>query len=93
MSCSTIRCTLETGGRPFEWMRCLTEPADEDELPELPWQVTHDDSIGPVPDSMAPLGEDDGALELPAGTYEIWVRRRDEAYEEGASPESRVRRL
>ncbi|MCY0987659.1 hypothetical protein OV203_11025 [Nannocystis sp. ILAH1] len=31
--------------------------------------------------------------ELPAGTYEIWVWRRDEAYEDWASPELRVRRL
>ncbi|MDC0716488.1 hypothetical protein [Nannocystis bainbridge] len=87
------RYAFETGGRVFSLLRCLSEPADEDELPILPRRVGDDVSLEPTPESVGLIGEQDNPLELPAGTYEIWVWRNDPNYEDYFSPDFRVRRL
>jgi len=74
---------FDTGGREFWLTHCLTAPADESELPELPSGVTEDGRLSsPLDLRYFITDEEAGVLELPAGTYEVGVlRRRNEELE------------
>jgi hypothetical protein len=74
---------LDPGIRGASLTRCLTAPANEFELPELPAMVSGDWLHEDPPEGYAytfGFGSDkrwaDFPLELEAGIYEVWVERR-----------------
>lgn len=74
---------LDTWGRFAVLMHCLTEPADEAELPELhPDGVAGDWLIDAASDVffLTYPNWDDRTFELTAGTYAVWIdRSQDQA--------------
>lgn len=71
---------LDSGGRLASVTRCLTAPADLDELPEIAGLVTGDwKHSSPSGDLSYSLDDWAGrVLELDAGLHEVWVRRSRE---------------
>lgn len=77
---------LDTGRRLASLTRCLTEPADESELPPLPALATGDWLHGLPSDDLLDVfgyGDEDWAdeeLELEAGTYEVRIERKSREF-------------
>ena len=74
---------LDLGGRTASLTRCLTDAADDSELPPLQGWITGDWlHADPLDDLNYAIVDDPGdgwpdvILELDQGTYEVWIERR-----------------
>jgi hypothetical protein len=78
---------LDVGGRRAAMTRCLTDPVDWRQLPELrhDWLTGDWEHIAPFADrDRSELGWEEQVLDLDAGVYEVWVEYpADDAGAEG----------